>query len=182
MDRPEWISVGPDGSVYCTLTNNSRRTVADAANPLAPNYDGHIIRWRDRGRFVGTRFTWDIFLIAENTHGTEESFSSPDGIFADPDGRLFIETDGGQKDGLNNQLLVADTRTGELARLFTGVTDDEVTGITMTPDRRTLFVNIQHPGNGDPSVTNFPAPLDGVTVPRDCTIVITRKDGGIVGS
>jgi len=43
-------------------------------------------------------------------------------------------------------------------------------------------VNIQHPGNSNPSVTNFAAPQDGATVPRDSTIVITRKDGGIVGS
>ena len=99
-----------------------------------------------------------------------------------PDGRLFIQTDGGQKDGLNNQLLVADSLTGELRRLFTGVTGDEITGITLTPDRRTLFINTQHPGNGDPSVTNFPAMPDGVTVPRDCTFVITRKNGGIIGS
>jgi hypothetical protein len=66
--------------------------------------------------------------------------------------------------------------------LFTGVTGDEITGITLTPDRRTMFINTQHPGNGDPSVTNFPAERDFVTVPRDCTFVITRKDGGIIGS
>lgn len=182
MDRPEWTTVAPNGDVYCTLTNNSRRTEANGANPLAPNPDGHIIRWHDSDQHVGTKFTWDIFLIAQETHGTEASFASPDGLWADPDGRLFIQTDGGQKDGLNNQLLVADTATGELRRLLTGVTDDEITGITVTPDRRTLFVNLQHPGNGDPNLTNFPAPQDGVTVPRDCTLVITRKDGGIVGS
>ncbi|MGD2117886.1 MAG: PhoX family phosphatase [Chromatiales bacterium] len=182
MDRPEWTTVGPEGEVYCTLTNNSGRSTPNAANPMAPNPDGHIIRWKDTDKFVGLNFTWDIFLIAQDTHGTEDSFSDPDGIWADPDGRLFIETDGGQNDGLNNQLLVADTKTGELRRLFTGVTSDEITGLTMTPDRRTLFVNIQHPGNGDPTRTNFPAPLDGVTVPRDCTIVITRKNGGIIGS
>ena len=98
------------------------------------------------------------------------------------DGRVFIQTDGGQKDGLNNQLLVADTMTREVFRLFTGVTGDEITGITLTPDRKTLFINTQHPGNGDPALTNFPAPRDFATVPRDCTIVITRKDGGIIGS
>jgi secreted PhoX family phosphatase len=182
MDRPEWTSVAPDGYVYCTLTNNSRRTIADAANPLAPNADGHIIRWKERDNFVGTHFDWNIFLIAQDTHGTEDSYSDPDGIWADPDGRLFIQTDGGQKDGLNNQMLVADTKTGELSRLFTGVTSDEITGLTVTPDRRTLFCNTQHPGNGDPSRTNFPASPDGVTIPRDCTIVIRRKDGGVVGS
>ena len=152
------------------------------ANPLAPNPDGHIIRWKDSRKHTGLSFEWDIFLIAESTHGTEDTFSDPDGLYADPDGRLFIQTDGGQKDGLNNQLLVADTRTGELRRLFTGVTSDEITGVTMTPDRRTLFINTQHPGNGNPALTNFPAPIDGVTVPRDCTFVITRKDGGIIGS
>ena len=100
----------------------------------------------------------------------------------DPDGRVFIQTDGGQKDGLNNQMLVTDQGATEIKRLFTGVTGDEITGITVTPNRRTMFINMQHPGNGDPSITNFPAEQDGVTVPRDCTIVITRKDGGIIGS
>ncbi len=182
MDRPEWTTVAPNGDVYCTLTNNSQRTEADAANPLAPNADGHIIKWRDTDKYLGTTFKWDIFLIAQDTHGTENTFSDPDGLWADPDGRLFIQTDGGQKDGMNNQMLVADTNTGEIRRLFAGVTGDEITGITLTSNRRTLFVNIQHLGKGDPASTNFPAALDGVTVPRDATIVITRKDGGIIGS
>jgi secreted PhoX family phosphatase len=187
MDRPEWITVAPDEYVYCTLTNNSDRGKAgkpgaDAANPLAPNPDGHIIRWRDDDKHIGTTFTWDIFVIAQDTHGTEDSFASPDGLWADPDGRLFIETDGAQKDGLNDQMLVADTRTGEIRRLFSGVTGCEVTGITVTPDRRTMFINLQHPGDGDPTQTNFPAPQGSGKVPRDCTIVITRRNGGIVGS
>ena len=82
-------------------------------------------------------------------------------------------------------MLVADSKTGEIRRLFEGVNGDEVTGITVTPDRRTMFINIQHPGNGDPTETNFPVlneVPDGVTVPRDATVVITRKDGGIIGS
>lgn len=182
MDRPEWTTVAPNGDVYCSLTNNSRRKTADAANPMAPNADGHIIRWRDSDEHTGRTFRWDIFLIAQNTHDTESSFSDPDGLWADPDGRLFVQTDGAQKAGLNNQLLVADTRTGEIRRLFTGVAGDEITGIAVTPDRRTLFINSQHPGNGDPGITNFPAPQDGITVPRDCIFAIRRKNGGIVGS
>lgn len=184
MDRPEWTTVAPDGAVYCSLTNNNRRIEPDAANPLAPNADGHIIRWHDSEQHLGTNFRWELFLIAEQTHGADrdDTFSDPDGLWADPDGRLFIETDGGQKKGLNNQLLVADTRSGELRRLLTGVTRDEITGLTVTPDRRTLFCNTQHPGYGDPSLTNFPAPTDGKTIPRDCTLVVRRKDGGVVGS
>jgi secreted PhoX family phosphatase len=186
MDRPEWISVAPNQDVYCTLTNNSRREVPNAPNPLAPNADGHIIRWRDSGKHTGTTFNWDIFVFSKDTHGTESSFSDPDGIWCDDYGRLFIETDGGQKDGLQNQLLVVDTKStapeAETKRLLTGVNSDEITGLTVTPNQRVLFCNTQHPGNGDPSRTNFPADTDGVTIPRDCTFVVRRKDGGIVGS
>ena len=182
MDRPEWVTVGPDGDAFCTLTNNTRRTVPDAANPNAPNPYGHIIRWRDTDQHVGTSFTWDHFLICDDIYETEQSLGSPDGLWADPDGRLFICTDGRQFEGKPDQLVVADTTTGQLSRLLVGVTGSEITGLTTTPDRRTLFVNVQHPGNGDPAVTSFPAMDDGKTVPRDCTLVVRRKDGGIVGS
>ena len=180
MDRPEWTTVAPNGDVYCTLTNNSRRTEPNAANPEAPNLTGHIIRWRDADHHVGTTFEWDFFVIASETTDTEYGFGSADGIWADPDGRLFIQTDGAQPGGNNDQMLVADTSTGEIRRMWTGVSGCEVTGIAVTPDRRTMFINIQHPGNGDPTRTLFPF-YEG-PVPRDCTVVITRKDGGIVGS
>ena len=189
MDRPEWIAAAPNGDVYCTLTNNTARTAANtnAANPLGPNPFGHIIKWRDSNSYVGTTFTWDIFVLAKDTHSIEKSaFGSPDGLWGDPDGRLFIETDGTQPvvNGvqLNDQMLVADPSTGEIRRIFSGVTGCEVTGITVTPDRRTMFVNLQHPGDGDPQKTNFPAPQGSGKVPRDATIVITRKNGGIIGS
>lgn len=187
MDRPEWIATAPNGDVYCTLTNNTRRTVADAANPLAPNPYGHIIKWRDSKNHVGTTFKWDIFVLAQDTHAIDKSaFGSPDGLWADPDGRLFIQTDGDQPEvngvKLNDQMLVANPNTREICRIFAGVTSCEVTGITITPDRRTMFVNIQHPGDGDPSLTNFPAPPGSGRIPRDATVVITRKNGGIIGS
>ena len=176
--------MAPDGRVYCTLTNNSSRTTPTAVSPMGRNPDGHIIRWLDSNRHTGTTFTWDIFVIAADTHGAddERTFSDPDGLWCDPDGRIFIQTDGGQKKGLNNQMVVTDAEGTDIRRLFTGVTGDEITGIAYTPDRRTMFVNTQHPGDGNPALSNFPAAFDGVTIPRDSTIVITRKDGGIVGS
>jgi secreted PhoX family phosphatase len=182
MDRPEWTTVAPNGEVYCSLTNNVQRKVANAANPQAPNKNGHIIRWQDSDDFLGISFTWDIFLIADDHFAGENSFGSADGLWADPDGRLFMMTDGNQREEHCNQLLVADTKTGEVRRLLTGVSGCEITGITSTPDRRTLFANIQHPGNGDPRLTNFPAKFDQKTIPRDCTLAIRRRDGGIVGS
>ncbi len=96
-------------------------------------------------------------------------------LWADRNGRLFIETDGGQPGGSNNQPLVADTFTGETRRLFVGPHGCEITGITQTPDQRMLFINVQHP-------SKVWADLAGPAVPRDATVAITRKDGGIVGS
>ena len=181
MDRPEWTVVAPDGTVYCTLTNNKSRMVATAFNPTAPNLFGHIVRWRDSDDHLGDSFTWDLFMVCKDTHGSEASFSAPDGLWADPDGRLFIATDGDQKEGMNNQLLVADTHTGDVRRLFSSVAGAEVTGFAVTPDRTTLFVNVQHPGDGDLNQTDFPR-LGASRVPRDATIAIRRKDGGVVGS
>ena len=182
MDRPEWTTVADNGDVYCSLTNNSKRSEANAANPMAPNPHGHIIKWHDSYSHIGLNFTWDIFIMARDTHDSEDSFSAPDGLWADQDGRLFIQTDGRQESGMNNQLLVADTRTGEVRRLFTGVPGAELTGMAVTPDRRNLFINIQHPGNGDPGISNFPVEFDGESIPRDATIVISRKNGGVIGS
>ena len=184
MDRPEWTTIGKSGEVYWTLTNNSRREETNAANPEAPNNDGHIIRTLDADNHLGTTFTWEIFIIASSTRETEGVFTDPDAAWADPFGRLFIGTDGGQPDGLQDQLVVFDTtaKNPQPKRLLTGVNSDEITGFTITPDQRTAFINLQHPGNGNPTSTNFPAPTDGVTIPRDCTLVIRRKDGGVIGS
>lgn len=185
MDRPEWTTVGRKGEVFVTLTNNSRRTEPNSANPLVPNTDGHIIRIMDEHDHTGERFAWDIFAVSQEVADEGgQMYGSPDGVWADQDGRLFVQTDGDQPNDANDQLLVADPESGSFRRLFTGVTDCEVTGIAVTPDRRTMFVNLQHPGNGDPAATNFPAEFTGASgpKPRDCTIVLTRKDGGIVGS
>ncbi len=190
MDRPEWIATGADGWQYGTLTNNSNRGRSgqpgiNAANPIAQNTDGHIIRWKDSNGNLGGTFQWNLFLVSQETFDEGgQMFGSPDGIWADRDGRIFIQTDGTQPGRNNDQMLVADSKTKEVKRLFTGVAGCEVTGVAVTPDRKTMFVNLQHPGDGDPKVTNFPAKFTGAAGPRprDCTIVITRKDGGIIGS
>jgi uncharacterized protein len=78
----------------------------------------------------------------------------------------------------------------KLKRFLVGPKECEITGIDSTPDGKTLFVNIQHPGedtttgfpNSFPS--NWPASQTdaaAVSRPRSSTIVITRTDGGVVG-
>ena len=83
-----------------------------------------------------------------------------------------------------------------LKRFLVGPVDCELTGCTETPDGRALFVNIQHPGEtitsanvADPAkfVSHWPGNAGygagGATArPRSATIVITKNDGGVIGS
>lgn len=194
MDRPEWTTVNEaTGEVFCTLTNNTKREEPNAANPRVNNEWGHIIKWKDDGDPAATTFDWDFFLLAGPGDGvdgstikSEDLFGSPDGLWIDPRGRMWIETDGDQPDESNNQMLLADPATGDLKRFLTGPVDCEVTGLTATPDGTTLFVNIQHPGDSGPAdnpteTSNWPDG-PGAGRPRPATVAIRRVDGGVVGS
>ncbi len=214
MDRPEWIAVHPaTNEVYCTLTNNSQRGAkdrpgADKANPRVNNVYGHIIRWREAGNDpAGVKFEWDIFAMCGDPQHPDaarggnikgDAYGSPDGLWFDDSGLLWIQTDvstrtqnkGHYERMGNNQMLAADVRTGETRRFLTGPNGCEVTGAVMTPDARTMFVNIQHPGEtaserSDPrnpkAVSTWPDGPSGGR-PRSATVVIRKSDGGIIGS
>ena len=190
MDRPEWTTIGNQGEVFFTCTNNTQRTddEIDAANPRAENSWGHIIRLKNDHDHLSVHFYWDLFVLAGPGDGvdgstvpSESAFGSPDGLWSDPSGRLWIETDGAQPEDANDQLLCSDPTTGEIKRFLTGVKGCEITGITMTPDQRTMFINVQHPGNGDPEASSWPSGV-ACELPRAATVVITKDDGGIIGS
>ncbi len=206
MDRPEWGAIDPKtGQVYFTLTNNSERTVADKANPRPKNRWGHIIRWSEAGNDpAATRFTWDIFLLsgpeddslfAGKPLDKDQIHNSPDGLWFDRDGRLWIQTDssesvlnkGDYAQFGNNQMLCADPRTGELKRFLVGPLGQEITGVITTPDGKTMFVNVQHPG-ASTSAEDFAAGKLTGTWPnmgpyaRSATLVITKVDGGVIGT
>ncbi len=130
-------------------------------------------------------------------------FGAPDGLWFDYYGRLWVQTDqvgDGSGDFVNvgaNVMVCADPNTGEMRRFFTGPNKCEVTGVTMTPDGKTMFVGIQHPGEdalaSNPTqfsswpANQFAVESDGVTAvpagrPRSSLVVITKDDGGIIGS
>ena len=219
MDRPEWCSVDHGtGDVYVALTNNTSRTAAqvDAANPRASNAAGHIMRMRETGSDpAATTFSWTIFVfgsaatiassnLSELT--ADNDFASPDGLWNDPRGLLWIQTDNGHTNDMgklcNNQMLVtippADFNTRPVIKRFlVGPSECEITGIDMTPDGKTMFMNIQHPGEETKTAdVNTPAsytsawPYDRsdatkagtkVNRPRSATLVISKKDGGQIG-
>ena len=203
MDRPEWVSVHPvTGEVYGTMTNNAARTTTDDANPREKNVYGQIVRWCEAGGdAAATRFEWDIFVLAGNPtlpahQGTlkagsshvnaDNTFNSPDGLAFDRDGRLWIQTDGNYSNAGdfanqgNNSMLCADPKTREIRRFLVGPKECEVTGIAFTPDHRTMFVNIQHPGETGKGASHWPE--GGNALPRSATVIVTKNDGGVIGS
>ena len=189
----------------------SARPPVDAANPRPLNVYGHIIRWRETaGDVAATTFDWDIFvqcgdkLSADPTRQGNiigDDLGAPDGLWFDKDGRLWIQTDQ-QGDALGdwvnigaNCMAAADPATGQVTRFLTSPPNCEVTGVDTTPDGKTMFVNIQHPGedwvgslinksqwpdNGANGTTT--ASAGGAIRPRAATVMITRDNGGVIGA
>lgn len=202
MDRPEWISANPNAAeAYCCLTNNKNRgvkpnaggddTPVNGPNPRETNRYGQIVRWRPQGGdHAADGFDWDLYVMAGNPTVHDDAyagsanvnagnlFNSPDGMAFDSSGLVWIQTDGkdsneGDFAGMgNNQMLAGDPVSGEILRFLTGPKDCEVTGLTWSADRRTMFVGIQHPGGSWP---------DGTGLPRSSLVAIKRADNGLVG-
>jgi uncharacterized protein len=213
MDRPEWLAIDPlSGDVYCTLTNNSSRGQpnfpgVDATNPRANNVFGGVIRWQEDRDFDAGTFKWNHFVLAGDPVNERaeakgnikgDLYACPDGIAFDARGVLWIQTDAhatqmykGELRGVgNNQMLACDPRSGDTRRFLTGPTNCEITGVTWTPDGRTMFINVQHPGEtpsdrSDPAepgkFSNWPDYKPGGR-PRSATVVITKRDGGVIGT
>ncbi len=203
MDRPEWVAVNPVAAEgYCCLTNNRNRgiksnaggdpTPVNGPNPRAENNYGQIVRWYPSNDDHGSdTFTWDLYVMAGNPTVHDDKyggspninegnlFNSPDGMMFDSTGLLWIQTDGNDSnaDGFagmgNNQMLAGDPATGQIERFLTGPQGSEVTGLTWSADRRTMFVGIQHP--------DAPFPDGEGVLPRSTIIAIKRADNAPVG-
>ena len=165
----------------------------NAPNPRETNEYGQIVRWRpEGGDHTATGFAWDLYVMAGNPSVHKDGpyagtaninagnlFNSPDGMQIDTAGIIWIQTDGddsneGEFAGMgNNQMLAGDPVTGEIRRFLTGPLGSEVTGLTWSSDKRTMFVGIQHPGAGFP---------DGEgSLPRSSIVAVKRDDGALVG-
>ena len=135
-------------------------------------------------------------------------FSSPDGLWFDQNGMLWIQTDDGAYTDVTNCMMLAAIpgKVGDGAaavaaggtptikganatettvrRFLVGPSQCEITGVAMTPDRKTMFINVQHPGedgNLTTMTSHWPASqTDAASTkrPRSATVVITHSNGG----
>lgn len=208
MDRPEDVEPNPaTGNIYVVMTYNERRTAAqvDAANPRAENKWGHIIeimppRVNGKPDHAATECDWGFFIVAGDPSKPEQRaryanapsangwVCAPDNVAFDPKGRIWISTDG-QEDvgGFNDSLYAAATsgdKRGATRCFFTAPDGAEVCGPEFTPDGKTLFLSIQHPGEGstyDKPSTRWPDFRPDLP-PRGSVLAITKNDGGQIGS
>ncbi|MBX5051353.1 PhoX family phosphatase [Rhizobium lentis] len=169
MDRPEDVQPnGVNGKVYVMLTNNTRRKAdqVNAANPRAENAFGHIIEISENdGDFTAASGKWEVLLKCGDpsvaavgaTFSTETTkngwFGMPDNCAVDSAGRLWVSTDGNSNKatGRTDGLWAVDTEGAARAtsKLFFRVpVGAEMCGPLFTPDDQTVFVAVQHPGDG----------------------------------
>jgi uncharacterized protein len=73
----------------------------------------------------------------------------------------------------NNQMLAGDPATGRIERFMTGPVGSEVTGLTWSADKRTMFVGIQHPA--------APFPDGEGKLARSAIVAIKRDDNAMIG-
>jgi uncharacterized protein len=207
MDRPEDVEPNPHtGNIYVVMTYNERRTAAqvDAANPRAENKWGHIIeivppRVNGKPDHAATECDWGFFIVAGDPSKAEQRarypnapsangwVAAPDNVAFDPKGRIWISTDG-QEDagGFNDSLYAAATsgdKRGATRCFFTAPDGAEVCGPEFTPDGKTLFLAVQHPGEGstfDKPSTRWPDFRPDLP-PRGSVLAITKDDGGEIG-
>ena len=152
-DRPEDIEISPfDNTVFICHTNNDSHG----------NIHGHITRIFEAGNDLGAlEFDFEIFAAG----GRQSGFSSPDNLAFDSNGNLWVVTDissGSQNKGvhksfMNNGLFVIPTvgpAKGEAIQFASGPVESELTGPFFTPDEKTLFLSVQHPGEETKDLNN----------------------------
>ena len=213
MDRPEDVEVSAKtGRVYIALTNNSRRTEPNAANPRVKNEHGHIIELVESGDDAASlAFGWNILVkcgdpkvtahdtrfgdVADPVAAGVSPISDPDNLVLDDDGNLWIATDGqyysgkagfGQNDGIFAVPVDGPDR-GLLRQFLSGVPGGEVCGPEFSGDNTTFFCAIQHPHESQkPEERNAFRNVwpigDKDGVSKPALIAVREKQGRKIGS
>ena len=177
-NRPEDIEISPtDGSVFIAFTNNSKKQ----------DYFGSIVRLIEKNNDPeSVDFEWEVFA----TGGVESGFSCPDNLTFDSNGNLWVLSDISSSllnkephsSFKNNALFMIPTwgkNKGKAFRFASAPNDSEMCGGNFTPDEKTLFISVQHPGENSLTLENPTSrwPNFGNDIPRPAVIAITGFPG-----
>lgn len=176
LNRPEDVEIDPiTGNVFVSLTNNKGKN----------DFHGTILKIEEaNGAFDALTFTSSTYKAG----GEESGFSCPDNLAFDLSGNLWMTTDMSgsamNKEGgpympfKNNSLFVIPRYgkdAGKVVRVATAPKDAELTGPWFSPDGKTLFLSVQHPGEQTRDVNNPTStwPFDGDNIPKSAVVAIT---------
>lgn len=171
LDRPEDIEFDPlTGNVFIALTNNK----------VKKNFYGSILKIIEKDNDPGSlKFTHDTFISG----GKDKGFACPDNMVFDPKGNLWFTTDmsgdavgKGPYEGLGNNGLYVFLRTGanagKVIRVATAPVDAEFTGPCFSPDYKTLFLSVQHPGEQSESTTKLTSTWPNGDLPKSSVVTL----------
>jgi secreted PhoX family phosphatase len=161
LDRPEDVEIHPhDGSVFLALTNNSKHG----------NFHGQIVRFAPAdGDHGSDKFTFQVFVAG----GRQSGITCPDNLHFDSKGNLWVVEDfGATEDNVYAEykncgvfMIPTDGKNyGDPFQFASGPKGCEVTGPWLTPDERTLFLDVQHPETWNP----YP----GYSFGRSCLVAV----------
>lgn len=174
LDRCEDCEVHPlDGTLYVALTNNTSHG----------NYYGQIVRLLENGdNAEGENFRFEIFLAG----GPQSGLACPDNLLFDKSGNLWVVCDistrainrGAYEPFGNNGMFLVPTSgagAGEAFQFASGPVDSELTGPWFSPDEKTLFLAVQHPGEETKSLDKMTShwPRGGDSIPQPAVVAIT---------
>ncbi|UNY98521.1 DUF839 domain-containing protein [Zhouia spongiae] len=176
LNRPEDIEIDPiTGNIFITLTNNKGKN----------DFHGSILKIEETdGAFDALTFKASTYKAG----GEENGFSCPDNLAFDMSGNLWITSDmsGSAMNRAdepymsfkNNSLFVIPRYgkdAGKVIRVASAPRDAELTGPWFSPDGKTLFLSVQHPGEQTKDIRNptskFPFDKDGI--PKPSVVAIT---------
>lgn len=171
LDRPEDVEPSPvTGKVYVALTNNSERgnhgtEGATEVSPRLRNRDGHVLEITENPTdATANEFNWNILLVAGDPKFNSSTYfsgypadkvspiSCPDNLAFDSQGNLWISTDGapstiGYSDALHKVTLDGEQR-GRVEQFLAVPTGAETCGPLIRDSDQSVFVSVQHPGEG----------------------------------
>jgi len=175
MDRCEDIEVHPKtGQVYAALTNNA----------LHGNFYGQILRITEKDDDPeAEEFQYEIFAAG----GPQTGFASPDNLLFDNDDNLWVVTDisssslgsGIYTSFKNNGAFVLPSGLdggaggGDVVQFASAPVQAELTGPAFTPDGKTLFLAVQHPGEESEDPKNPTSTWPNGDEPKSSVVAIT---------
>jgi len=203
--------------VMLTNNNTRKPDQISKLHPRPTNLYGHIVELLPPGTegsdgarqalHTADAFRWEVLLLAGDPskpeHGAKYHpdtaklgnwLAAPDNCCFDNRGRLWITTDQGsaqRANGIPDGVYACDVNGAgrALTKFFYACPRDaEMCGPAFTPDNKTLFVAVQHPGEEKDSTFDDPSTrwpdfdFKRNTPPRPSVVAITREDGGVIGS